>query len=80
VRQHQHLSYKDRWSVTDIGDYPRLDALTRAYDLDYVKLESDREIHEKIQEFLQCENSVLLEVDVDPDWMAFGDFHKEYHR
>lgn len=78
VRQHQHLAYHDRYTVTDLGGYPRLDRLTEAYDMDYLLLDRDADIHEKIAAFLNAEDPVLLEVDVSPDRMAFGDFHKEY--
>lgn len=70
VRQHQHFAYQDHFSVTDLGDYPHLDMLTKAYDMDYIRLSDNQDIDEMVLRFLEDENSVLMEVDVDPNVLA----------
>lgn len=70
VRQHQHLAYKDRFSVTDLTGSPRLSKIAEAYDMAYRRLDSAQEIDRVIQEFLGEKGSMLLEVSVDPDEMA----------
>ena len=66
VRQHQHFVYHDDFSMIDIGAYPKLDMLAKAYDMDYLKVEDNDHMQEKIDAFLKDENSVLMEVMVDP--------------
>ena len=70
VRQHQHFAYHDRFSVTDLGDCPHLDMLTKAYDMDFIHLTDNDSIDAAVKQFLEDENSVLMEVDVDPNVLA----------
>lgn len=70
VRQHQHLVYHDRFSVVDLDGYPKLDQLVKAYDMDYILLNDSGRMQECIRTFLADQNSVLMEVDVDPDELA----------
>ena len=70
VRQHQHFAYHDRFSVTDLGDCPHLDMLTKAYDMDFIRLTDNDSIDAAVKQFLEDENSVLMEVDVDPNVLA----------
>ncbi len=67
VRQHQHLVYHDRFSVTDMSPTPDLDMLAKAYRIDYLKLTDENKMDETIREFLEDNRSILLEVCVDPD-------------
>ena len=70
VRQYQHFSLRDRFSVIDLGEFPKLSHLTAAYDMDYLLLDDMAEITQKIDAFLSDTNSVLLEVRVDPEATA----------
>ena len=70
VRQHQHLVYHDRFSVVDLEGYPKLDQLVKAYDMDYILLNDTGRMQECIRTFLADQNSVLMEVDVDPNELA----------
>lgn len=70
VRQYQHFSYHDAYSVTDLGDYPHLDMLTKAYDMDFIRLSDNDDIDNAVHRFLEDPNSVLMEVDVDPNVLA----------
>ena len=64
VRQYQHFTYHDKFSVIDLGIYPRLDKLTEAYDMHYLKLERNPDITETVSKFLADPDSCLLEVVV----------------
>ena len=70
VRQFQHFSLQDRFSVIDLGEYPRLSHLTAAYDMDYLLLDDMERVGEVIEAFLSDRKSVLLEVRVDPEATA----------
>jgi len=67
VRQYQHFTYHDRFSAIDIGEYPRLDKLTEAYDMHYIRLSDNQDIQTSVERFLADPESVLMEVDVDPE-------------
>lgn len=67
VRQYQHFSLGDRFSVIDLGEYPKLDMLTKAYDMDYILLNDMENMMDAIDAFLSDEKSVLLECRVDPE-------------
>lgn len=67
VRQHQHLKYHDRWSVTTLGGGPDFEKLTQAYGIRYLRLSDNRNMDEVIEQFLAGNDSAFLEVIVDPD-------------
>ena len=67
VRQYQHYNYDNHFSVTDLTDYPRLDKIAEAYDMDYLKLNDESFSNPTIEAFLADKKSVILEVAVDPD-------------
>ena len=66
VRQYQHFTYKDNYSVVDLSGSPDLSKIAEAYGFEYLYLENMDECEAKIEEFLHSENSVLFEVNVDP--------------
>ncbi|MBR3468909.1 MAG: biosynthetic-type acetolactate synthase large subunit [Lachnospiraceae bacterium] len=66
VRQYQHFTYKDHYSVVDLDGSPDLEKLVSAYDMKYLRLENMKKADAVIKEFLQDDKSVLLEVIVDP--------------
>lgn len=70
VRQYQHLSLHDRFSVTDLSGDPDLSKIAEAYGMRFVRLSEDRDMDAAIRTFLAKDESVLLEVDVDPDVLA----------
>ena len=70
VHQYQHLNLEDRFSIVDLGDYPNLEMLTRAYDMHFILLKDTEKMEESIDRFLQDPDSVLMEVDVNPDELA----------
>ncbi|MCM1327487.1 MAG: biosynthetic-type acetolactate synthase large subunit [Bacteroidales bacterium] len=66
VREYQHYTYKDHYSVVDLSGSPDLEKLSAAYDFDYLRLKTMENAEDVINSFLNCENSVLLECLVDP--------------
>ncbi|MCR4628006.1 MAG: biosynthetic-type acetolactate synthase large subunit [Clostridium sp.] len=67
VRQYQHFIYKDRFAMTTMDDTPNLEKLAEAYGIRYVRLERNEDIPKKIKEFLNAEDTALLECIVDPN-------------
>ncbi|WP_036606249.1 biosynthetic-type acetolactate synthase large subunit [Oribacterium sp. P6A1] len=70
VRQYQHFTYKDRFSVTDLSGSPELDKIAEAYGVKYIKLSNNSEMAEKLDDFLEKDESILMEVTVDPSEIA----------
>lgn len=66
VRQYQHFTYKDNYSVVDLSGSPDLEKLAAAYDLPFLRLESMEKAGEVIDAFLKDDASILLECLVDP--------------
>lgn len=66
VREYQHFTYHDHYSVVDIAGKPDLDKLAQAYGLGYLKVDGHCDMDEQIRRFLQDDSSMLMEVMVDP--------------
>ena len=67
VRQYQHFTYQDRFSVIDLGDsIPDFRKLAEAYGIRYQQIAAVEEMYSGIEEFLADDEATLLEVIVDP--------------
>lgn len=67
VREFQHYTYKDNYSVVDIKDgTPDLGKLAAAYDIPFIRVENMSHAQERIREFLAGDNTMLMECLVDP--------------
>ena len=67
VRQYQHFTYKDNYSVVDIKDgTPNLEKLAEAYDIPFIRVENMINAREQIKEFLKEDETMLMECLVDP--------------
>ena len=67
VREFQHYTYKDNYSVVDIKEgTPNLEKLAAAYDIPFIRVENMSHAQEKIIEFLADDNTMLMECLVDP--------------
>lgn len=66
VREYQHYTYKDHYSVVDLSGSPDLEKLSAAYDMKYMSLADMNGVDETISEFLSADESVLLECRIDP--------------
>lgn len=66
VREYQHFTYKDNYSVVELNDYPNLSLLSKAYDFDYFKVNNNSEADEMLNSFLNDKKSAIMEVCIDP--------------
>lgn len=66
VREYQHYSYKDSYSVVDISGVPHLDKLAQAYDIPYIRVARNEDIDGALHEFLKDDCSYLMECMIDP--------------
>ncbi len=66
VREYQHTSYKDRYSVVDLSGSPDLEKLAAAYELPFMRLFDMKNAEATLDEFLKNDESMLLECIIDP--------------
>ena len=66
VREFQHYTYKDKYSVVYLSGSPDLEKLTSAYDMKFMRLHTMEHAQETIDAFLAKDESVLLECLIDP--------------
>ena len=67
VRQYQHFTYQDRYSVIDLGDsIPDFSKLAEAYGIRYQQIAAVEDMDSGIEAFLADDESTLLEVIIDP--------------
>ncbi|MCM1090488.1 MAG: biosynthetic-type acetolactate synthase large subunit [Butyrivibrio sp.] len=66
VREYQHYTYKDNYSVVDLSGSPDLEKLASAYELPFLRLENMERAQETIDLFLAKDESVLMECLIDP--------------
>lgn len=66
VREYQHYTYEDNYSVVDIKGAPLLDKISEAYDIKYMCLNNMTGVKAAIDEFLKKDESVILECMIDP--------------
>ena len=66
VRQYQHFTYKDNYSVVDLSGSPDLEKLSAAYDIPFIRVFNMENIDEKIDAFLANDESMLMECIIDP--------------
>ena len=66
VRQYQHFTYKDNYSVVDLTGSPDLEKLAEAYDMPFTRVFDMNGVEEKIEAFLKEEGAALMECIIDP--------------
>lgn len=66
VRQYQHYTYKDNYSVVDLSGSPDLEKLSAAYDMKFMRQHTMEGAADTINAFLENDESVLLECLIDP--------------
>ena len=66
VREYQHYTYKDHYSVVDLTGSPDLEKLSAAYGIPFLRMENMDRCDEIINTFLKDDSSVLLECLIDP--------------
>ena len=66
VREHQHFTYNDNYSMVELSGDPDLSLIAAAYGMGYMKVDGNSDIEGSLTEFLRDDSSYLMEVDVDP--------------
>lgn len=66
VREYQHYTYQDNYSVVDLSGSPDLEKIAAAYDMSFLRLHNMEKADETIAAFLKEDDSVLLECLIDP--------------
>lgn len=66
VREYQHYTYKDQYSVVDLSGSPDLEKLSAAYDIPFIRLENMDKAEKVIDMFLKEDKTMLLECLIDP--------------
>ena len=72
VREYQHFTYKDNYSMIDLSGSPDLAQLSKAYNIPFIRLENMNDCDKVIDEFLAEDVSMILECIIDPmDLVAY---------
>ncbi len=66
VREYQHYSYKDNYSVVDLSGSPDLEMIAAAYGMKFQRVFNMDNISLEIDKFLENDESVLMECIIDP--------------
>lgn len=66
VREYQHYTYKDNYSVVDLSGSPDLEKLAEAYGIAFLRLTNMEKVEETLEKFLEEDKSVLMECLIDP--------------
>ena len=66
VREYQHYTYKDHYSVVDLSGSPDLEKLAAAYGMPFIRLQTNEGMGEAIDDFLAKDESMLMECLIDP--------------
>ena len=66
VREYQHYTYKDNYSVVDLSGSPDLEKLSAAYGMKFLRLKTMDRAQATLDDFLKNDESVLLECIINP--------------
>lgn len=66
VREYQHYTYKDNYSVVDLAGSPDLSKIAEAYGMPFIRLTDMENADKAIDEFLNCDRACLMECLIDP--------------
>ncbi len=66
VREYQHYTYKDNYSVVDLSGSPDLSKLAEAYGIPFIRVQDMSEADAAIEKFLAKDESYLMECVIDP--------------
>lgn len=66
VREYQHYTYKDQYSLVDLSGSPDLEMLSAAYHLPFLRLHDMMGAEEALKRFLEADEAMLMECLVDP--------------
>ncbi|MCR5251416.1 MAG: biosynthetic-type acetolactate synthase large subunit [Lachnospiraceae bacterium] len=66
VRQYQHFTYDDRYSVVDLSGSPELEHIAAAYDMKFMRIRDMKDLDKHLDELLAKDEAYLCECIVDP--------------
>ena len=66
VREYQHFTYQDNYSMIDLSGSPDLEQLAKAYNIPFLRLKNMEACDETIDAFLTEDTSMILECIIDP--------------
>lgn len=66
VRQYQHYTYDDNYSVVDLSGSPDIAKIAAAYDMECIVLEDMEHAPQAIRRFLDAKDAILMECRIDP--------------
>ena len=66
VRQYQHFTYADNYSVVDLSGSPKLEMIAAAYDMKFTRVNNMSEADDAITKFLEDDKAHLMELIIDP--------------
>ena len=66
VREYQHFTYKENYSVVDLSGSPDLEKLSAAYGIPFLRLTNMEKCDEILDAFLKDDTSMLMECVIDP--------------
>ncbi|MBP9997107.1 MAG: biosynthetic-type acetolactate synthase large subunit [Lachnospiraceae bacterium] len=66
VREYQHFTYNDQYSVVELKGNPDLEKLSAAYDIPFIRVTKTDEIENAIDKFLASDESYIMEAVIDP--------------
>ena len=66
VREYQHYTYKDNYSVVDLSGSPDLQMIAAAYGMKFQRVANMDNASQAIDAFLEKDESVLMECIIDP--------------
>ena len=66
VRQYQHFTYDDKYSVVDLSGSPDLEHIAAAYGMKFMRITDMDKLDDKLDEFLGKDEAYLCECIIDP--------------
>lgn len=66
VREYQHFTYDDKYSIVELTGNPDLEKLSAAYDIPFVRVNNMSEAKSGIEKFLKDDSSFIMEAIIDP--------------
>ena len=66
VKQYQHFTYKDNFSMIDLTGSPNLEKIAEAYEMPFIRLKNMDGVDAAIEQLLGTKGSILMECMVDP--------------
>ena len=66
VRQYQHFTYEDKYSVVDLSGSPDLEHIASAYGMKFMRITDMEGLDDKLDELLGKDEAYLCECIIDP--------------